>query len=144
MITPGVFHRLRAAQLRAVREHELLSGRDWILICACVHVLAMVYPVFLWVHVWLLRSSSLNQHLHPAVNVAFTLLSVAVLLGFWWWAQYAPFRSALNALIAYIVIQGGLAYLDPHQLVIGATFKALIVLGLIQATAVAYRRHRPL
>lgn len=144
MISPDVFHRLRAAQLRAVREQELLSGRDWILICAGVHVLAMVYPVFLWVNVWLLRSASLNQHLHPAINVALTVLSGVVLLGFWWWARFAPFRAALNALIAYGLIQAVLAYLDPHQLVVGATFKAVIVLGLIQATAVAYRRHRPL
>jgi hypothetical protein len=144
MISPDVFHRLRAAQLRAVHEQELLSGRDWILICACVHVLALVYPAFLWAHVWLLHSSSLNQHLHPVITVAFTFASGLVLLGFWWWSHYAPYRGALGALIAYIALQTALASLDAHQLIVGATFKAFILLGLLQAVLVSHRRRRPL
>jgi hypothetical protein len=135
---------LRAAQLRAVREQELLSGSDWILICACVHALAMVYPVFLWVHVLRLNSASLNQHLHPAVNLGFTAASGVILLGFWWWAHYARYRAALWALITYILLQGALGYLDPRTLVVGATFKALVILGLIHATVLSHQRHRPM
>lgn len=143
MISPEVFQRLRAAQLRAVHEHELLSSRDWILISACVHLLATVYPVFLWIHVWVLHSASLNQHLHPAVNVGITAATVLALLAFWWWARYAPFRAAVGAIAAYVLLQGALAVLDPRQLVVGATFKAVILLGLIQAMMVSYRRRRP-
>ncbi|PTY07162.1 hypothetical protein DB347_07570 [Opitutaceae bacterium EW11] len=144
MISPNVFQQLRAAQLRAVHEHELLSGRDWIVISAGVHVLATVYPVFLWIHVWRLHSPSLNQHLHPAVNVGINLLTGLVLVAFWWRAHLAPFRSAVAALLVYLALQGVLASLDPQQLVSGATFKAIILLGLIQAVAVSYRRRTPL
>lgn len=143
MLSPEVFHRLRAAQLRSVHEQELLSGRDWILICAGVHALAMVYPVFLLTNVLRLHSASLNQHLHPAVNVAFTLASGLALLGFWWWSRYAPYRAAIGALASYLVLQGALAGLDAHQLLVGATFKAVVILGLIQAVVVSHRRHRP-
>lgn len=144
MIEPDVFYRLRAAQLRAVHEQEVLSGRNWILICAFVHLLAMVYPVFLWIHVLELHSGPLNQLMHPAVNVGFTLLSFFALLGFWWWARYAPYRAAIGALLAFLLIQGIYAYIDPRQLVVGAIAKALILLGLLQAIFVAFRRRRPL
>lgn len=144
MINPELFHRLRAAQQRSVREQELLSGRNWILICAFVHLLATVYPVFLWFNVEALHSPSLNQHLHPVINVASSLLSTTVLLLFWWWARYAPYRAALAALFSYVAIQGALAFLDPRQLVVGASIKALIILGLVQAVRVGFRRHRPL
>lgn len=144
MISPEVFQRLRTAQLRAVREQDLFSGRTWILISAGAHVLAMVYPVFLWIHVWRLHSATLNQHLHPAVNAGFTCASGIVLLVFWWWARYAPYRAAIGALVSYLVLQGALAYLDPRQLLIGATFKALIIIGLIQAISSSHHRRRPL
>jgi hypothetical protein len=103
----------------------------------------MVYPVFLWTNVLLLHSASLNQHLHPAINVAFTLASGLVLLGFWWWARYAPYRAALGALAAYVALQSALAALDPHQLVVGAVFKAVVIVGLIQAIAVSHHRRSP-
>ncbi|HEY0944769.1 MAG TPA: hypothetical protein VGD81_05860 [Opitutaceae bacterium] len=144
MIQPELFHRLRAAQQRSVREQELLSGRNWILICGLVHLLATIYPAFLWFNVEALHSRSLNQHLHPGINVAFSLLSSVVLLLFWGWARYAPYRAALAALASYLMLQGTLAFLDPRQLVVGASFKALIILGLVQAVRVGFRRHRPL
>jgi hypothetical protein len=143
MISPGTFHRLRTAQRRAVYEQELLSGGNWILVCGLAHLLAAVYPVFLLINVLELHAPSLNQNLHPGINVALTLLSGAVLIGFWWWSRYAPYRGALAALVSYLLIQGVRAGIDPHQLLVGATFKALIILGLIQAVRVGYRRHRP-
>lgn len=144
MIDPDVFYRLREAQLRAVHEQEVLSGRNWILISAFVHVLAMVYPVFLWIHVLELHSVPLNQALHPAVNVGFTVLSCGALLVFWWWARFAPYRAALGALLTFIVILAIHTSIDPRQLVVGATAKALILLGLLQAVFVGHRRRRPL
>lgn len=144
MVDPGTFHRLRAAQHRSVREQELLSGGTWILVCGLAHLLAALYPVFLLVNVLTLHAPSLNQHLHPAVNVALTLLTGGVLLGFWAWSRYAPFRGALGALVAYVLIQGTLGWLDPHQLLVGASFKAVILLGLIHAVRTGFRRHRPL
>lgn len=144
MIDPDVFYRLREAQLRAVHEQEVLSGRNWILISAFVHLLAMVYPVFLWIHVLELHSAPLNQALHPSVNVGFTLLSFTALLCFWWWARFAPYRAALGALLAFVVIQAIHASVDPRQLMVGAVAKALILLGLLQAVLVGHRRRRPL
>jgi H+/Cl- antiporter ClcA len=144
MIAIDVFHRLRAAQQRSAREQELLSGRNWILVCALVHLAALVRPVFLWFNVWQLHSPSLQQHLHPGINVAATLLTAALLLLFWWWARFAPFRAALAALIVFLLIQGGLAFLDPRQLLIGASIKALVTLGLIQAIRTGFHRHRAL
>jgi H+/Cl- antiporter ClcA len=143
MIAPDVFHRLRAAQLRAAHEQELLSGRDWLLISASVHVLALVYPVFLWINVWLLHSASLGQHLHPAINVGLVILSGLATLGFWWWARYAPFRASLGALTVFLLIQAVLAALDPHQLVVSAISKTIVILGLLQAVAISHRRRRP-
>jgi len=143
MISQELFHRLRAAQLRSMREQEILSGRGWLLICGLAHILTAVYPLFLWFNVWMLRSQPLNQRLHPGYNAGLTLLSGALLLGFWWWARFAPYRAALAAMISYISIQGVLGFLDPHQLVASATIKALIFIGLIQAVRVGFRRHRP-
>lgn len=143
MLTSDSFHRLRAAQRRSVREQEILSGRNWILICGLAHVLAAIYPAFLLINRLSLGTPSLNQHLHPGIHVVFTLLPGGLLLGFWWWARYAPYRAALGALLAYVGIQGALGLLDPRALLMGASFKALAILGLVQAVRIGYRRHRP-
>jgi hypothetical protein len=144
MIASGPFQRLRLAQQRSVREQELLSGRNWILVCGLAHLLAAIHPLFLLINVWLLHSPSVNQHLHPAVNVGFTLAAGVALLLAWAWARYAPYRAALTALVAYLALQGALGYLDPAQFVAGAAMKALILLGLLQAVRVGHQRHRPL
>lgn len=143
MLSPDLFHSLRAAQRRSVREQEILSGRNWILICGLAHLLAAVYPAFLLTTLLWLGTPSPSQHLHPGLHLGFTLFSGVVLLGFWWWARYAPYRAALAALVAYLAIQGVLATLDPRQLLLGAILKALIILGLVQAVRTGFRRHRP-
>lgn len=143
MLSPDLFHRLRAAQRRSVREQEILSGRNWILICALAHLLAAVYPAFLLFTVIWLDAPSPSQQLHPGLTLASTVFTGIVLLGFWWWARYAPYRGALAALVVYLIIQGVIATLDPRQLLVGATLKALIILGLVQAVRTGFRRHRP-
>jgi hypothetical protein len=144
MIPLELFQRLRSAQQRSVREQELLSGRNWILVCALAHLFVSIHPLYLWVNVWMYRSRSLDQPLHPGINVAATLGTSALLFLFWWWARYAPYRAALAALVSFAAVQAGLAVLDPHQLLIGASIKALILLGLIQAVRVGFGRHRAL
>lgn len=143
MIHPELFVRLRAAQLRSVREQELLSGRNWILICACTHVLALAYPVFLWLHLILLRSHHPARGLHPALTAGVILASGLSMLVFWWWARYAPFRAALLALVSFLVLHGVHAVVDPRQVVNGTLIKAFVIAGLAQAVFVAYRRRRP-
>lgn len=143
MIPPDLFTRLRAEQLRAVREQELLSGRNWILICALAHVLALVYPIFMWVHVSLLDNGPVHGRFHPFVSAGVAVLSGSALVACWWWARYAPFRAARLALILFVGIQAAHALFDPRQLAFGSIGKALVVLGLVQAVVVAYRRRRP-
>lgn len=143
MIHPELFARLRAAQFRSVREQELLSCRNWILICAFAHVLALVYPGFLLIHVLILQSHHIAHALHPGINVGVTLFSGLVMLFFWWWARYAPYRAALLALLAFIVIQGAITIADPRQLAYGTLIKTLIILGLVHAVFVAHRRRSP-
>ena len=137
MISPELFTRLRAAQLRSVREQELLSGRNWILICACAHLLALVYPVFLLLHVVLLHPHAITHGLHPAITVGVISGSGLVLLFFWWWARYAPYRAALLALLAFVTIHATHAFFDPRQLSVATLGKAFVVLGLIHAVVVA-------
>jgi len=146
MITPELFNRLRAAQLRSVREQELLSGRNWILLCACAHILGLIYPVFLLIHVTLLGSDGVSHglRLHPLVNIAFITASGLVLLACWAWARFAPYRAALLALAAFVGFQVVHAFADPHQLAVAALVKLFIIVGLIHAVLVAHGRRRPL
>lgn len=143
MIHSDLFNRLRAAQLRSVREQELLSGRNWILICAGAHVLALVYPVFLWLHLVLLRSHHPARGLHPGITTGVILLSGLVLFFFWWWARYAPYRAALSALLSFVALHGAHVWFDPRQLLNGTLIKALVIAGLVHAAIVAYRRRSP-
>ncbi len=143
MLSPALFQQLRAAQRRSVAEQEILSGRNWILVCGLAHLLAAVYPAFLLYYVFRLGSPTQSQHLNPAINLGSTVLIGVLLVFFWWWARYAPFRAALAALVTYLVIQGILATLDPRQLLLGAILKALIILGLVQAVRTGFRRRRP-
>lgn len=144
MIALDLFQRLRIAQLRSVREQELLSGRNWILVCALVHLGALLYPLFLWINLWQLGPPSLHQHLHPSIRVLSMLSTAALLLGFWWWAKYAPYRAAIGALASFLLVQCVIGWLDPRQLLFGASIKALVLLGLIQAIRIGFHRHRAL
>jgi hypothetical protein len=144
MISPELFNRLRAAQLRSVREQELLSGRNWILLCACAHILGLIYPGFLLIHVSLLGSEGLHHglRLHPLVNIAFITASGLALLACWAWARFAPYRAALLALAAFLLIQAAHAVADPYQLTVAALVKLFVIIGLIHAVIVARsRRH---
>jgi hypothetical protein len=144
MTTLDLLQRLRAAQQRSIREQELLSGRNWILVCALVHFAALLYPLFLWINLWQLHSPSVSQSIHPSVRVISMLIAAGLLLVFWWWAKYAPYRAALGALISFVLVQCAIGWLDPRQLLFGASVKALVLLGLIQAVRIGFRRHRAL
>jgi hypothetical protein len=143
MLSADLFTRLRAAQLRSVREQELLSGRNWILICAVAHILGLVYPVFLWIHVLLLHPHQPGSGLHPALSAGILLFSGLVLLLFWRWARYAPYRASVLALLSFLAIHGVHAAFDPHQLAVATILKALVILGLLQAVIVAHGRRKP-
>jgi len=146
MMTPELFNRLRKAQLRSVREQELLSGRNWILLCACAHVLGLIYPAFLLIHLSLLGHDGISHglRLHPLLNMGMITLSGLVLLACWGWARYAPYRAALLALMVFVGFQLIHGIIDPHQLSVATLVKVFINIGLVHAVIVSHGRRRPL
>ncbi len=143
MISPGVFHLLRDAQGRAAHEQRLLSGCDWLLVAAFVQLLAAAYPLLAWIH-HLLLGEGLQTGLHPGINLFATIILSVTFGVLWFWARYAPFRAAVAAVIAFILIHGALGFADPRVLLSGTIIKALILVGLLHAVRTGYLRHRPL
>ncbi len=141
MISPDVFHRLRAAQLRSAHEQQLLSGREWILIVAFVQALSALHPLFAWINRALLGDGT-HGGLHPSINFAASLGLAIALATLAWWARFAPFRAAVVAVIVYLVVQGALGFVDPRSLLSGAIVKSLVLVGLLQAARTAFLRHR--
>jgi len=143
MISTDVFHRLRAAQNRAVHEQRLLSGRDWLLVAGFVQILTALHPLFAWVNNAVL-GGDLHRGLRPVIPFTATLTLAAVLVMLWLWARHAPFRAAVTGVIAFVLVHGALGYVDPSALMSGAVVKSLVLLGLLQAARTGYLRHRPL
>jgi hypothetical protein len=143
MISPEVFHRLRAAQSRSAYEQRLLSGRDWLLVAFFVQLLAALHPLFAWINHTRL-GAGLHEGLHPGINFAATLALAAALASLWLWARYAPFRATVAAVIVFVAVHGALGFADPGVLLSGAVVKSLVLLGLLQAANTGYLRHRPL
>lgn len=143
MLPPETLVRLREAQRRSAHEQQLLSGRDWILIAMGVQLLSALHPLFVWINVLLLKSPSPVRE-EPAIVLAAALGLAAVLGLLSWWANYAPFRAAVAAVIAFLVTQAAVGYFDPGALVSGAIVKSIVLLGLLQAARIGYFRHRAL
>ena len=99
MISPDVFHRLRAAQNRAVHEQRLLSGRDWLLVAGFVQMLTALHPLFAWVNDAVL-GGDLHRGLHPVIPFTAppTLAPVLVMLRLW--ARHPPSRAAVTGVTA--------------------------------------------
>src|SRR5690606_4315569 len=100
---PAFFHSLRERQARSAGEQRLLSGRDWLLVCAFVQLLTATYPTYRYiVSATFGFISEKTEHLPALIAALLVLVVVFVLL--WWWARYAPFRAALTALLAYLAV----------------------------------------
>ena len=143
MISPDVFHRLRAAQNRAVHEQRLLSGRDWLLVAGIVEMLTALHPLFTWVNDAVLGGAR-HRGLHPVIPFAVALTLAAVLVTLWLWARHAPFRAAVTGVIAFVLVHGALGFVDPGALMSGALVKSLFLLVLFHAARTGHLRHRPL
>lgn len=143
MISPEVFHRLRAAQHRAVQEQRLLSGRDWLLVAGFVQILTALHPLFAWINNAVL-GGDLHRGLHPVAHITASLVLAATLVVLWLWARHAPFRAAVTGVIAFVLVHGALGFADPSAFLSGAVVKSLILLGLLHAARTGYLRHRPL
>jgi hypothetical protein len=143
MISPGTFHRLRAAQLRSAREQQLLSGREWILAAVVVQLLSALHPLFAWFN-YVLFGAVRSSGPHPRVDAAVALGLALVFAVLGWWARYAPFRAAVIAVIVYVVVLGTIGLTDPDSLLSGAIVKSLVLVGLLQAAHTGYLRRRAL
>jgi len=139
---PAFFHSLRGSQARSASEQRLLSGRDWLLVCAFVQLLTVLYPIYCYMlSVTFGFLPEKTEHLPALIAALLVLVVVFVLL--WWWARYAPFRAALTALLAYLVVHAGIALFIPQAVLDGIASKILVLLGLVLAVRTGWLRHRP-
>ncbi|HEX2854293.1 MAG TPA: hypothetical protein VHO24_13740 [Opitutaceae bacterium] len=143
MITPELLHRLRLAQRRSAQEQQLLSGRDWILVAGLVQLLSGLHPLFVLINQRVLGSAP-RPGVPPGVELAAEVALAAAFVLLWRWARYAPFRAAMTAVVAFLLVHGALGLLEPRTLLAGAVVKSLILVGLVHAARTGYLRHRPL
>ncbi|HEY0947687.1 MAG TPA: hypothetical protein VGD81_20560 [Opitutaceae bacterium] len=144
MITPNLFHQLRAAQSRSAYEQQLLSGREWILVAGLVQFFTALFPLYVWINHSLFDLAPLHSALHPAAYFGISLALSAGLLLLWAWAHFAPFRAALVALLVYVACQAVIGLIEPRVLMSGALVKSVVLLGLLHAARTGYLRHRAL
>ncbi len=143
MNTTEFLHDLRRAQRRAAQEQQILSGQDFILMAGLVQAVSALHPFFLLVNQRVLGSAPRAGLASETQLVAeLSLAGLLALLG--WWAHYAPFRAAVVAVAAFILVHGGLGLLQPSSLLSGAIVKSLMLVGLLHAARTGYQRHRAL
>lgn len=143
MISPELLHRLRLAQRRSSEEQQLLSGRDWILVAGLVQLLSGLHPLFVLINQRVL-GSPLRSGVAPGSQLAAEVVLAAAFVFLWLWARYAPFRAAMTAMVAFLLVHGALGLIEPRTLLAGAIVKSLILVGLVHAARTGYLRHRPL
>lgn len=131
---------LRDCQSRSAREQQIISGRDWLLVTVFVQLLSSIYPLYVWITdtFRVYGTTSVDTHVHYA---AIGMLGMSAVLFFLWaWGKYAPFRAACVALAFYISLQIVLIWLLPHRGTEGLAPKICVLIGLLMAVRVGYRR----
>lgn len=140
-LPPEIVQTLRRNQARSAAEQRLLSGRGWLLVAACVQLLAALHPLHQYIEGALLHDPAERTLGFACVTGGMVFMSL-VLLALWWWSRYAPFRAALAALVAYVAVHAGIALLVPQIVLDGIASKIIVLLGLILAVRTGWLRHK--
>ena len=133
---------MRECQFRSVREQQIISGRDWLLVTTIVQVLTALFPFYRWISSNMLPASEVDRLDAEKFGIAAAFMFCVSLIFFilWIWGKIAPYRAAVTAMLFFLCLQLSLAINQPQHMFDNLPSKVMILLGLLMAVRTGYRR----